>query len=71
MVHNLTVAVDDELWEQMKTHSEIRWGVVMKNAAKEKLETLKILKEATIKTKLTEKEIEKISIEIGKKINKK
>jgi hypothetical protein len=71
MVHNLTVAVDDKLWMEMKKHSEIRWSVVMKNAAKEKLEALRILNTLTNKVKLSESEIEKFSLEIGKKINMK
>ena len=70
MVHNLTVAIDDDLWRQMKAHSEIRWSVVMKNAAKEKLEALSILEKITQKTILTEDEIQKFSIELGKKVNK-
>ena len=70
-VHNLTVAVDEKLWSEMKKHSEIRWSVVMKKAAREKLEALRVLEKITQKTKMSEEEIEKLSIEIGRKINRK
>lgn len=65
----MTVGIDDDLWMEMKKHSEIRWGVVMKNAAKEKLEALRLLNTLTNKAGLSEEEIEKFSIELGKKIN--
>ena len=71
MVHNLTVAVEEDLWVEMKKHSEIRWSVVMKKAAREKLEALRLLENLTQKTRLSEEEIEKISVEIGRKVNRK
>jgi S-adenosylmethionine:diacylglycerol 3-amino-3-carboxypropyl transferase len=70
MVHNLTVAVDDELWEQMQRRSEIRWGVVMKNAAREKLEALRVLDSICERTRLSEDEILKHSLELGGKVNR-
>ena len=68
MAHNLTVTVEDELWEDMKKHSEIRWSAVMKEAAKEKLKALKILERLVRKTKMGEAEIEEFSVRLGKKV---
>lgn len=68
MAHNLTVTVDDPLWDKMKKHTEIRWGAVMKEAANEKLMALEMLEKLTKKTHLSEKEIEDFSVKLGKKI---
>ncbi len=70
MTHNMTVTIEDELWAKMKKHPEMRWGAVMKEAAREKAEALEILKMAVDKNKLSEKEIEEFAIILGRKINK-
>lgn len=70
MVHNMTVTVEDPLWKDMKTHSEIRWSVVMKDAVKERLKALEVLKKLVNKSELSEKEINKFALDLGKKINK-
>lgn len=68
MPHNLTVTVEDDLWKEMKKHSEIRWSAVMKEAAREKLEALTVLKKLVSKTSISEKEIEKFALKLGKRI---
>ena len=68
MPHNLTVTVEDELWKEMKKHSEIRWSAVMKEAAKEKLQALAVLKRLVAKTSISEKEIEKFALKLGKRV---
>ncbi len=70
MPHNMTVTIDDTLWKKMKKHPEMRWGAVMKEAAREKAEALDVLKMAVEKNKLSEKEIEEFAIMLGRKINK-
>jgi len=70
MTHNMTVTVEDPLWEEMKTHSEIRWSVVMKDAVKERLKSLEVLKKLMNKSKLSEKKINKFALDLGKKINR-
>lgn len=70
MPHNLTVTVDDTLWKDMKKHAEIRWSMVMKDAAKEKLKALGTLENLAKKNRLSEDEIEKLAVELGKKINR-
>jgi hypothetical protein len=71
MAHNMTVTVEDTLWDEMKKHNEIRWSAVMKEAAKEKLRALAILERLTKNAKFTEEEMEAISVKIGKEITKK
>jgi hypothetical protein len=66
----MTVTVEDELWNEMKRHHEIRWSAVMKDAAREKLKALAILQRLAKKTHLSEKEIEKFAIELGRKVNR-
>ena len=68
MPHNMTVTIEDSLWEEMKKHNEVRWSVIMKSAAKEKLQALAILEKLMKKSHLSEKEIEDFSIKLGKKI---
>ena len=68
MPHNLTVTVEDDLWNEMKKHSEIRWSAVMKDAAKEKLQALAVLKKLVAKTSMSEKEIEQIALKLGKRV---
>lgn len=70
MAHNMTVTVNDTLWNKMKEHPKIRWSSVMKDAAAEKLKALVILKRLAAKSRLSEDEIERLSVELGKKINR-
>ncbi|MEK6928100.1 MAG: hypothetical protein AABX11_06735 [Nanoarchaeota archaeon] len=70
MAHNMTVTVEDTLWTEMKKYGEVRWSYVMKEAAKEKLRAMAILKKISAKSNLSEKEIEEFSVKLGKKINK-
>ena len=68
MTHNLTVTIEEELWKNMKSHPEIRWSQVMKQAAQEKLQALNILTKAAKKGKLNENEIKRLAIQLGKKV---
>lgn len=68
MPHNLTVTVEDTLWGEMKRHPDIRWSVVMKEAAREKLRALTVLEKLAAKTRLSEEEIERFSVRLGKRI---
>lgn len=68
MPHNLTVTVEDPLWEEMKKHEEIRWSAVMKDAAREKLRALVVLDRLVKKAKMSEKEMEEFAVKLGKKI---
>lgn len=69
MPHNMTVTLEDPLWDKMKKYNEIRWSTVMKRAVKEKLNALAILDTLTNKSILSEKEIEEFAITLGKKVS--
>ena len=69
MPHNMTVTIEDSLWEEMKKHAEVRWSVIMKEAAKDKLKALVVLDKLMKKAHLSEKEIEDFSVKLGKKIS--
>lgn len=62
----LTLAMPEELKKEMDEAKEINWSEVARNAIREKLSQLKILKSISAKSKLTEKD----ALELGKKINK-
>ncbi len=70
MPHNMTVTIEEPLWDRMKKHHEIRWSAVMKDAVEDKLEALNILNKLMNKNKLSEMEIEDFAVRLGKKITK-
>ena len=51
MPHNMTVTIDDPLWDEMKKHYDIRWSAIMKEAVKNKLEALSGQKTKTFQIK--------------------
>ncbi len=66
----MTVTVNDTLWNEMKKHPQIRWSSVMKDAAAEKLKALVILERLATKSRLSEDEIMRLSVKLGRKINR-
>lgn len=70
MSHNMTVTIEDPLWDKMKKYEDVRWSSVMKSAIKEKLMALEVLDKLMKRSKLTEKEIEDFAIKLGKKVNR-
>lgn len=69
MPHNMTVTVEDPLWNEMKKHQDIRWSSVMKDAVKHKLNALGVLNKLMHKSKLSEKEIDEFAVSLGKKVS--
>lgn len=67
----ITLSVPNELKQEMNKSKEINWSEVARVAIKEKIEQLKILKQITSKSKLTEKDAVKIAKEINKNLHKK
>ena len=61
---NLTLAVPSDLKKQMDAFPIINWSEVARQAITEKLSELKMLKQITEKSKLTEKD----ALELGRKI---
>ena len=61
---NMTLAIPKELHKIMKEHREIRWTEVARRAMWEQARKLELLDAITGKSKLTQKDVERI----GKKI---
>jgi len=62
----ITLAVSEELKEEMNKSKFINWSEVARESIREKINQLKILDSIAKKSKLTEKD----ALEIGRKINK-
>ncbi len=62
----ITLSVPEELKREMDKSKEINWSAVAREAIREKITQLKILKAIASKSQLTEKD----AIELGRKINK-
>ena len=62
----ITLSVDEELKQEMDQSREINWSAVAREAIKEKVSQLRILKSIAVKSKLTKQD----AIELGRKINK-
>ena len=62
----ISLSVPEDLKKEMEESKEINWSEVARVAIKNKITQLKILKQITSKSILTEKD----AIELGKKINK-
>jgi hypothetical protein len=63
---NMTLAVPKELKEEMDDFPEINWSEVARIAFRRKIEALRIVKEFSSDSELTEKD----AIELGRKVNK-
>lgn len=64
---NITLSVPEELKSEMDKFKEINWSEVARQAIRDKTAQLKILKDISSRSKLTEKD----ALELSKKINKK
>lgn len=70
MPHNMTVTIEDPLWDEMRKHEDVRWSSVMKSAVKEKLGALSVLENLMNKSKLSDKEINEFAVKLGKNVNR-
>lgn len=61
---NITLAIPHDLHEKMKLHSEIRWSEVVRKSISQKVEILEAMNKIASKSKLTKKDINKISKKI-------
>lgn len=69
MPHNMTVTIEDPLWERMKECKYIRWSVVMKEAVERKINALAILEKMASTNTLSEEEITRLAVKLGKKVS--
>lgn len=63
---NLTLAIEDDLHDRMKMHSEIRWSEVVRKSIWQKVELLEAMDKIASKSKLTLKDVDEISRKIKK-----
>ena len=61
---NMTLSIPNQVQNEMKQFTEVRWSEVARKAIIEKIETLKTAEKLASKSKLTKKDIE----EFNKKI---
>lgn len=61
---NMTLAIEDDLRERMKKHSEIRWSEVVRKSIWQRVELLEALDKIASKSKLTMKDVDEISRKI-------
>jgi hypothetical protein len=67
---NITLAVPEEIHNNMKKFSEIKWSEVARKAIIEKIETLTLTEKIANKSKLTKQDIKEFSEKIKKEATK-
>lgn len=67
---NLTLSMPNDVSEDMKRFSDIRWSEVARKAITERIETLKLADKLAQKSKLTEKDVKDFSKLIKKEAAK-
>ena len=61
---NITLSLPNDVQEDMKHFSEVRWSEVARRAIVEKLEALKLAEKLAEKSKLTQKDVDEFSKKI-------
>jgi len=67
---NITLAIPDTMFEEIKSFSEIKWSEVARTAIAKKLETLRLANKLAEKSKLTQKDIDNFSKMLKQESNK-
>ena len=65
---NITLAIPEDLHAKMKVHSEIRWSEVVRKTIANKIEDLEIMDKLAQKSKLTQKEVDKLAHKINREV---
>lgn len=58
---NMTLALDDRTAKEVRSHPEIRWSAVARDAIKRKIQELHALDAAFANSKLTEADIDRVA----------
>lgn len=66
----ITLSVPEDLKREMDEFKEMNWSEVARAAIRQKLAELALFKTIVGKSKLSDKEAEKLSLELGRKVNK-
>ena len=61
---NMTLAIPNDVQNEMKHFSEVRWSEVARKAIVDKLETLRLAENLAKKSKLSEKDVKEFSKKI-------
>ena len=67
---NMTLAIPEELHQRMKKHAELRWSEIARRAIEERVTDTERMNELTSKSKLTQKDVDEISLKIKQGIAK-
>jgi hypothetical protein len=57
---NMTLSVDETLYDAIKSHPEIKWSAIARKAMKEYAHRLNVLDKIAAKSKLTESDIDEL-----------
>ena len=61
---NITLSIPEELHKKMKNFSEIKWSEIVRKMLEQKIKDLEIIERIASKSRITKKDIERISKEI-------
>jgi len=67
---NMTLSIPNNIHDEMKQFSEIKWSQVARRAIIEKIETLKLAEKLAKKSKLTKKDVSEFSKKIKSSASK-
>ncbi len=65
---NITLAVPEDLKEELKQHNEVNWSAVIRRALQEHLQKINLAESIVGKSKLTKKDAEEIAKKIKREI---
>lgn len=61
---NVTLSIPNDVHQEMKHFSEVKWSEIARKAIVEKIETLQLAEKLANKSKLTEKDVKEFSKKI-------
>ena len=61
---SITLSIPEELHKKMKGFSEIKWSEIVRKMLEQKIKDLEIIERIASKSRITKKDIERISKEI-------
>ncbi len=65
---NITLAITDELREELAKHKEVNWSAVIRRALQEHLKRVEIVERIASKSKFTKKDAEEISRKVNENV---
>ncbi len=67
---NITLAIPEDLKQELQKHEEVNWSAVMRKALQEHLRKIRIAEAITSKSKLTQKDADDIARKIKREMAK-